>query len=185
MFDHIKIASPCSADWDRMEGTDRVRFCPECFMIGSNASRRNRNLRNNLRHQRRSGHLLQLRSSASRGRSWEESIRPTVGRYKRTYKAVLELNRIAKAADSKILAFCALIRCLPKAERRLWNKAKERDFNIGIQVGARPFSERIALRENAVKAAAELGARIVFTVYPPNMPVIDAASVMIDQERSC
>jgi hypothetical protein len=30
MLDQIKIASPCSADWDRMEGTDRVRFCGEC-----------------------------------------------------------------------------------------------------------------------------------------------------------
>jgi hypothetical protein len=30
MLDQIKIASPCTADWDRMEGTDRVRFCSEC-----------------------------------------------------------------------------------------------------------------------------------------------------------
>src|SRR5271156_6277252 len=30
MLDQIKIASPCSADWERMEGTDRVRFCSEC-----------------------------------------------------------------------------------------------------------------------------------------------------------
>ena len=30
MLDQIKIASPCTADWDRMEGTDRVRFCGEC-----------------------------------------------------------------------------------------------------------------------------------------------------------
>jgi hypothetical protein len=30
MLDQIKIASPCSADWDRMEGDDRVRFCSEC-----------------------------------------------------------------------------------------------------------------------------------------------------------
>jgi hypothetical protein len=30
MLDQIKIASPCSADWERMEGTDRVRFCGEC-----------------------------------------------------------------------------------------------------------------------------------------------------------
>jgi hypothetical protein len=30
MLDQIKIASPCSADWDRMDGNDRVRFCSEC-----------------------------------------------------------------------------------------------------------------------------------------------------------
>ncbi len=30
MLDQIKIASPCSADWERMEGDERVRFCGEC-----------------------------------------------------------------------------------------------------------------------------------------------------------
>ena len=30
MLDKIKIASPCSADWEQMEGTDHVRFCAEC-----------------------------------------------------------------------------------------------------------------------------------------------------------
>jgi hypothetical protein len=26
----LKIASPCPASWDDMEGDDRVRFCDEC-----------------------------------------------------------------------------------------------------------------------------------------------------------
>jgi hypothetical protein len=26
----IQVASPCSADWDEMEGDDKVRFCGEC-----------------------------------------------------------------------------------------------------------------------------------------------------------
>jgi len=30
MLDQIKIASPCSADWEQMAGDDRVRFCAEC-----------------------------------------------------------------------------------------------------------------------------------------------------------
>jgi len=30
MLDRIKIASPCSADWEQMEGNDRVRFCADC-----------------------------------------------------------------------------------------------------------------------------------------------------------
>ena len=30
MLDQIKIASPCSADWEQMEGDERVRFCGEC-----------------------------------------------------------------------------------------------------------------------------------------------------------
>jgi len=30
MSRRIQIASPCSANWDRMDGDDRVRHCPEC-----------------------------------------------------------------------------------------------------------------------------------------------------------
>src|ERR1700688_662509 len=30
MLDQIRIASPCSADWEQMEGDERVRFCGEC-----------------------------------------------------------------------------------------------------------------------------------------------------------
>ncbi len=30
MLDQIKIASPCTADWEQMQGDDRVRFCGEC-----------------------------------------------------------------------------------------------------------------------------------------------------------
>jgi hypothetical protein len=29
-LDAIRIASPCRASWDRMDGNDRVRFCSEC-----------------------------------------------------------------------------------------------------------------------------------------------------------
>ena len=30
MLDRIKVASPCSADWNLMKGDDRVRFCSHC-----------------------------------------------------------------------------------------------------------------------------------------------------------
>jgi hypothetical protein len=30
MLDQIKIASPCTADWEKMAGDNCVRFCPEC-----------------------------------------------------------------------------------------------------------------------------------------------------------
>jgi hypothetical protein len=29
-LDQVRIASPCRADWDAMQGDDRVRFCAEC-----------------------------------------------------------------------------------------------------------------------------------------------------------
>ena len=29
-LENLKIASPCHADWDNMQGDDRVQFCGEC-----------------------------------------------------------------------------------------------------------------------------------------------------------
>ena len=29
-LDRIRVASPCSADWDEMTGNDEVRFCRHC-----------------------------------------------------------------------------------------------------------------------------------------------------------
>jgi hypothetical protein len=29
-LDNVRIASPCRADWDAMQGDERVRFCAEC-----------------------------------------------------------------------------------------------------------------------------------------------------------
>ena len=30
LLSHVKIASPCPAQWDSMQGDDRVRFCGQC-----------------------------------------------------------------------------------------------------------------------------------------------------------
>jgi hypothetical protein len=89
------------------------------------------------------------------------------GRDKRTYSAHLELTRITGSADAAIRAFCALVQSLPGAERDLWNAAKVREFNIGVQAAMRPFSYETVLVAETVKAAAAVGARIGFTVYAP------------------
>jgi len=38
-LDHVRIAAPCPADWDRMLGNDRVRFCGQCSLNVYNLSR--------------------------------------------------------------------------------------------------------------------------------------------------
>ena len=35
---HVRVASPCKADWDQMIGSDRVRFCGECSLNVYNLS---------------------------------------------------------------------------------------------------------------------------------------------------
>jgi hypothetical protein len=37
-LDHVRIAAPCSADWDQMIGTERVRFCGHCSLNVYNLS---------------------------------------------------------------------------------------------------------------------------------------------------
>src|SRR5207249_10952612 len=93
-----------------------------------------------------------------------------VGRIRRTHRAHLELAKLTRTADATIRGFCSLIEALPKLERDLWNAAKARDFNIGVQAGVEPHSTEFALAAETLKAAYELGARIVFTVYAPEQP---------------
>lgn len=91
-----------------------------------------------------------------------------VGRVRRTYEAHLELNyRRGQTANSVILGFCKLINRLPPMERTLWNRAKIRSFDIGIDVPKRDRHFWIAVSPEAVQAAAETGAQIAITVYGP------------------
>ena len=85
----------------------------------------------------------------------------------RTYCAHLELARQTKSADSTIRGLCALVRALPRAEGELWNAAKVRDFNIGVQAEMQPFSYELAIAAETVKAVSDVNARIVLTVYAP------------------
>ncbi len=73
-----------------------------------------------------------------------------------------------------------MIQTLPPAERELWDKAKIREFNVGVQAGAKPNSQWFVLEAETVKLAAELNARISFTAYAPQQspnafPAIPAA----------
>jgi hypothetical protein len=95
-----------------------------------------------------------------------------IGRPRRTYEAHLELRYGFKPynADAMIRRFVALIGALPKAQRKLWDTAKTRDFSIGVGAGLQPFSYEMVLSCEAVEAAAKLNARISFTVYAPEIP---------------
>lgn len=37
-LDHVKVAAPCPADWERMTGDDRRRFCHQCNLNVYNLS---------------------------------------------------------------------------------------------------------------------------------------------------
>ncbi len=93
-----------------------------------------------------------------------------VGREGQTYSAHLELSREPKTADFAIRRLAALIHALPKAERKLWDTAKVRDFNVGVQAAMQPHSYEIPLAYETLKLASALKARIVLTIYAAEVP---------------
>ena len=91
-----------------------------------------------------------------------------VGRVRRTYEAHLELRYSHKKTPSKIIqSLCKLIEMLPSDARQLWDEARLRTFDIGIDAPSRNGYFRSAISPEAVIAAAKIGAQIAITVYGP------------------
>jgi hypothetical protein len=91
-----------------------------------------------------------------------------VGRVRRTYEAHLELAwRRNQTPTSIILGFCKLIEALPPSKRKVWDSAKTRSFDIGIEAPVRNTYFWSAVSPEAVRAASEVGAQIAITVYGP------------------
>jgi hypothetical protein len=91
-----------------------------------------------------------------------------VGRVRRTYEAHLEVSwEPRKTPSSVILRFCRLIRALPAKERGIWNAAKTKSFDIGIEAPKRHRHFWSSVSPEAVRAAAEVGAQIAITIYGP------------------
>jgi hypothetical protein len=69
------------------------------------------------------------------------------------------------SADFAIRVFARLLSQLAPEAKQLWDRAARRDFNIGIQGGLAPHAFEVALSRDVLAAVADLGARIVITVY--------------------
>src|SRR5262249_53553909 len=89
----------------------------------------------------------------------------SVRRTKGLYFAGLELAAMTKTADRTIRRLASLVKSLPPGARRLWRRARSRDLNIGIQAGRNQDAFRCVVGPDAVRAAADIDARIVITVY--------------------
>jgi hypothetical protein len=85
----------------------------------------------------------------------------------RLFKAYLDLTRQPKTPESGVLRLCKLIQKLPPSERAIWNAAKSRSFDIGIEAPNRGSHYWAAIGSEAIRAAAEVNAQIAITVYAP------------------
>ena len=73
-------------------------------------------------------------------------------------------------ADTLAYRLAGLVTRLPRAARQLWDRARRRDFNLGIQAGMTPYSHEIALTRRTLARVAAVGGRIVITTYAPAAP---------------
>jgi hypothetical protein len=92
-----------------------------------------------------------------------------LGKDKRRHLACLELTGSAlhQSPDCIIQRLVQLIRDLPEPARALWNKARERYFDVGIQAESVPAAFRLPLENATIAAVGEVNAGITFTVYAP------------------
>jgi hypothetical protein len=88
----------------------------------------------------------------------------------------VECNSVPKDADTAIIKLCAAVEALGDDERRLWDGALKRTFDVGYapMPGCRPV--HVSLRPETLKRVTALDASIAFTCYldgnsDPDLPM--------------
>jgi hypothetical protein len=89
----------------------------------------------------------------------------SAGKEGRRYGTHLELSVESKNADQLLARFVKHIERLPRAARRLWDQARARELNIGIQAASKPHGFELRLQPETLAAVARVNARIGVTVY--------------------
>jgi hypothetical protein len=84
------------------------------------------------------------------------------------YKAQLELAvGHPKSPESAIRRFCELIRELPTEARELWDSARSREFDVGIEAPGTMQYYWFSVAPTVIKAASEINAFVTVTIYGP------------------
>jgi hypothetical protein len=99
-LDHVKVASPCPADWNQMTGNDQVRFCSQCNLNVYNLSGMTRD---------EAEHLLTSTEGRLCIRYYKRKDGTVITKDcpvgLRAFK--LKVVKVAGAALSAVLSFCA------------------------------------------------------------------------------
>lgn len=85
----------------------------------------------------------------------------------RLFKAYFDLAERPKTPKTAVLRYCKLIQKFPPQARAIWNAAKSRSFDIGIEAPKRGNYYWSAVSSEAIRASAEVGAQIAISVYGP------------------
>jgi hypothetical protein len=89
----------------------------------------------------------------------------SVGKEGRRYGAHLELSAGTNNPDRLLRRFVKQVQQLPRSAKVLWNSARVREFNVGVQAGRQPHAFELRLEPETLRAVASVKAQIGFTVY--------------------
>lgn len=92
-----------------------------------------------------------------------------VGKWGRRYGARLEVggSGYQDEANKLINRFISLVEALPKSPRRLWNEARAREFNVGIEAADESPLFEWRVQPKTLKGVMRVDGSIVVTVYAP------------------
>lgn len=77
----------------------------------------------------------------------------------------LECNSDPKDADTATIKLCTAIEALGSNERRLWDRALKRTFDVGYEIIPGCRAVQVSLRTETLQRATALGATVSFTCY--------------------
>jgi hypothetical protein len=77
----------------------------------------------------------------------------------------LECNVYPKDADAAISRLCAAVDRLRQSERRIWERALRRTFDVGYDIPRGIATVHVALRPETLEQVAAIGATLAFTCY--------------------
>lgn len=80
------------------------------------------------------------------------------------WRGAYELHMDSDDPAAVLTGLCAAIESLTGAARETWTYAKRRDFSIGIQGGAQPWTTEWAIEPALLKRISESGARLIICV---------------------
>ena len=77
----------------------------------------------------------------------------------------LECNSDPKDADTATIKLCTAIEALGSNERRLWDRALKRTFDVGYEIIPGCRAVHVSLRPETLQRVTALGATVAFTCY--------------------
>ena len=83
----------------------------------------------------------------------------------RSYLLCLEDSRWSNTPDSAARALCSAVERLPVRDRRLWDRAKRKEFDVGYELPTGVRAVHIALQPGTLERMVAIGATVAFTCY--------------------